>query len=560
MGMHGLIQAADASDDGVCAFDMLDLLPGLVAYITPDLVCRYANARHVEWFGLARDEIVGQRLTTLVAATTWSMLEARLRRALAGERVDFEDIVDIGAGRRMIQGSYVPDRTTDGHVRGVVSMVSLPSARTDLRARISETQALFDTAFAMAPIGMTLITGEGRMHRVNRAMATMLGEREGALVGRHFADITHPDDVATSRARFDAAMASNDGGYRIEKRYRHVDGHSVHVMLAVSIVRDAAGRPLHCLTQVDDVSDRRRAETALRERNATLSRAMDAISGGYWRIDAETGAFSLSVQLAQYLGLSSDASLAAYMERILPEDRAGTDLSSLLSPDSDRSSGEYRIMTARGQRWVRSDRTVVRGAANDLREIVGVIADVTDQRERLALAEANAITDPLTGALNRRGLPPRFAAGRHALLGIAVIDLDGFKGINDCHGHAVGDAVLIEVVRRLKGLGKGRVVRLGGDEFALVAERAGDDAIAMIGRRIDRVMARPFLVAGLTLTIGASVGVAATDDGSLDIDALIQVADGQVYRAKSTARSGTSTDTIPSTLAVAGPACDGVSR
>ena len=189
-------------------------------------------------------------------------------------------------------------------------------------------------------------------------------------------------------------------------------------------------------------------------------------------------------------------------------------------------------MTAQGLRWVRSDRTVVRGPAGELREIVGVIADVTDQRERLARAEANAMTDPLTGALNRRGLPPRFATGRHALLGIAVIDLDGFKGINDRHGHAVGDAVLIEVVRRLKGLGKGRVVRLGGDEFALVAERADDAAIALVGRRIERVLGRPFLVAGLTLLIGASVGIASTRDGSLDIDALIRVADGQVYRAK----------------------------
>lgn len=532
MGMEGLIRAAGAGQGDVCAFTMLDLLPGLVAYVTPDFVCRYANARHVEWFGLGHADIVGQPLSVLIAPTTWAALEARLTRALAGERVDFEDVVQIGAERTMIQGSYIPDRAADGHVRGVVTMVSLPSARTDLRARITETQALFDTAFGMAPIGMTLVTAKGRIHRVNRAMTTMLGQPDGALVGRHFADVTHPDDVAASLARFTAAMTSDEGGYRIEKRYRHVDGHSVHVMLAVSVVRDPAGRPLHCLTQVDDVSDRHRAERALRERNATLSRAMDAISGGYWRIDMTTGAFALSAQLAAYTGLPQGAPLAAYVDRIVPEDRAGCDLSALLLPGTERSSGEYRIMTAQGLRWVRSDRTVERGPAGDLREIVGVVADMTDQRERLARAEANAITDPLTGALNRRGLPPRFAPGNHALLGIAVIDLDGFKAINDRHGHGVGDAVLVEVVRRLKGLGKGRIVRLGGDEFALIAERADDAAIALVGRRIRRVMARPFEVAGLTLTIGASVGVASTGDGSLDIDALIRAADGQVYRAK----------------------------
>ena len=530
--MEGVIRAVDAGQDGVFAFAILDLLPGLIGYVDPDLVCRYANARHAEWFGVPVADVVGRPLAALIAPATWTILKERLTRALAGERIDFEDAVEIGGSPTLVQGSYIPDRGLDGRVRGVVTMVSVPSARPDLRARISETQALFDTVFGTAPFGMTLITPKGRIARANRAMTAMLGYENDALVGRHFADLTHPDDVAASLSRFAAALASAEGGYRIEKRYRHAEGHAVHVLLAVSVVRDPGGRPLHCLTQVDDVSDRRRTERVLRERNATLSRAMDAISGGYWRIDMATGAFSLSAQLAAYVGLPPRASLAAYLERILPEDRAGTDLSTLLMPDGERSSGEYRIMTAQGLRWVRSDRTVVRGPADDLREIVGVIADVTDHRERLARAEANAITDPLTGALNRRGLPPRFAPGRHALLGIAIIDLDGFKGINDRHGHAVGDAVLVEVVRRLKGLGKGRVVRLGGDEFALIAERADDAAIALVGKRIERAIARPFHVAGVTVTIGASVGVASTGDGSLDIDALIGLADGQVYRAK----------------------------
>lgn len=536
MGIQGLIRAADTGqtgqDAGVSAFDLLDLLPGLVAYVTPDLVCRYANARHVTWFGLPVGAIVGQHLSTLIAAPTWTVLQARMTQALAGERVEFEDIVEIAGNRTMIQGSYIPDHGPDGRVRGIVSMVSLPSMRADLHARITQTQALFDTAFGTAPIGMTLITPNGRIQRVNHAMAAMVGYDDDAMIGRHFTDLTHPDDVADSLARFAAAMASAKGGYRIEKRYRHADGHSVYVLLAVSVVRDADGAPLHCLTQVDDVSDRRRTEHALRERNTTLLRAMDAISGGYWRIDTATGAFTLSTQLADYLGVAHAASLADYIDRIAPDDRAGADLSMLLQPDAGRSTGEYRIMTTQGLRWVRSDRTVVRDASGALREIVGVIADVTDQRERLARAEANAMTDPLTGALNRRGLPPRFAPGRHALLGVAVVDLDGFKAINDRYGHAVGDAVLVEVVRRLKGLGKGRVVRLGGDEFALVAERADDAAIALVAHRIDRVLARPFPINGATLTIGASVGVASTSDGSLDIDSLIRVADGQVYRAK----------------------------
>ena len=181
--MEGLIRAATAGQDGVCAFAMLDLLPGLVAYIGPDLTCRYANARHAEWFGLAVDDIVGQPLSALIAPATWAMLHGRMARALSGERVDFEDIVEIGTGRTMIQGSYVPDRGADGIVRGIVSMVSIPSARPDLRARISETQALFDTVFGMAPIGMTLMTPKGRLDRVNRGDGGD-ARRRGSRAGR----------------------------------------------------------------------------------------------------------------------------------------------------------------------------------------------------------------------------------------------------------------------------------------------------------------------------------------------------------------------------------------
>jgi diguanylate cyclase (GGDEF)-like protein len=161
--------------------------------------------------------------------------------------------------------------------------------------------------------------------------------------------------------------------------------------------------------------------------------------------------------------------------------------------------------------------------------------------ERRAL-RAQAVADPLTGLANRRGLAARFAeaAGAGGRVGLVLADLDGFKAVNDAHGHDVGDQLLLAAAGRLAAAaGPGELpARLGGDEFALLLPALPADPAAAASRAAARAaavahaLACPYAVDGLRLRVGASVGAAAALTGPAGLAGLLRAADQAMYRAK----------------------------
>lgn len=152
---------------------------------------------------------------------------------------------------------------------------------------------------------------------------------------------------------------------------------------------------------------------------------------------------------------------------------------------------------------------------------------------------ALASTDSLTGIANRRALYDRLAeaisqSDGERRVAVALIDLDGFKPINDAHGHATGDQLLRQVAQRLAAsCGEDALVaRLGGDEFALLVPAM---AQLSVQRHVDAALAaiaRPFAVGTRQVLIGASAGIATWPDDGTSVDELIAAADRALYRAK----------------------------
>jgi diguanylate cyclase (GGDEF)-like protein len=174
------------------------------------------------------------------------------------------------------------------------------------------------------------------------------------------------------------------------------------------------------------------------------------------------------------------------------------------------------------------------------------LVDSVREREELQTALAHqAAHDPLTDLPNRtqaRALTvSALHRGRRAgtMTGLLFVDLDGFKAVNDRHGHASGDTVLRVIADRLRTtLRPGDVVcRLGGDEFVVLVEgvTAERDLVELAERLIGAV-SRPIRRSGTELRVGASVGIALTQDAGIDADALFAEADAAVYRAKERGR------------------------
>lgn len=157
------------------------------------------------------------------------------------------------------------------------------------------------------------------------------------------------------------------------------------------------------------------------------------------------------------------------------------------------------------------------------------------------LAHESARHDPLTGLANRR----RFREEIQASIGrseksssscaVIYIDLDGFKPVNDRHGHAAGDIVLVEVAQRIAHAApKGATVaRLGGDEFGIVLHDVSNpEALLFLGQRLQRDIAKPIESETLQLTVGATIGIAVFPEDGGDPEALIAAADRAMYIAK----------------------------
>jgi diguanylate cyclase (GGDEF)-like protein/PAS domain S-box-containing protein len=152
---------------------------------------------------------------------------------------------------------------------GIVAMVSW---RLNELVRESNVRALaeaqtsaesFRSAFQDAMIGMAVTGPDGQLLRVNRALCEMLGYSEAELTGSRWAEVTHPDDLGKSAEGRRRTLAGEQDAFSCEKRYIHADGHVVWVSLTVRLVREADGRPLHFVGQVQDVSAQKEATAAL---------------------------------------------------------------------------------------------------------------------------------------------------------------------------------------------------------------------------------------------------------------------------------------------------------
>ncbi|MDP9840642.1 diguanylate cyclase (GGDEF)-like protein/PAS domain S-box-containing protein [Neorhizobium huautlense] len=410
-------------------------------------------------------------------------------------------------------------------------MVAEPYTADDPKTRL----ALFDFAFENAPIGIALVDLEGRIIRGNAAFAKLLSLPPDKILGTHFKDFTHPEDIEADLILFQQVLQGRRDGYTIEKRYLRPFGEVVHVLIHVAAMRDAEGKVVRFISQIEDITRHKEHERQLAERAAQLELALEAIRGGFWQMDILTGKFETSDRLAQFIGGPTAArlDLERYVDRVNVNDGAQADLTPLIAGTLDHNVAEYRLDTVHGERWMRCDRRLLRDSDGRPVKIVGMAIDFTEERRRIEILEETARTDALTGLLNRRGLSIEFATLQSADgFAILALDLDGFKDVNDAHGHAAGDLVLQTTAARLASAVRDQdlVARTGGDEFVVVVagDRSAGEAAAS---RILERMHEPIAVATGIADVRTSIGGIWTN-AKRDVTELLKEADALLYDAK----------------------------
>jgi diguanylate cyclase (GGDEF)-like protein len=171
-----------------------------------------------------------------------------------------------------------------------------------------------------------------------------------------------------------------------------------------------------------------------------------------------------------------------------------------------------------------------------------------DNALRIARAEALSVTDDLTSLYNSRYLSQvlrretKRATRNGRPVSLLFIDLDGFKNINDQHGHLCGSRALVEAARVIRSSARetDMIARYGGDEFALLLPDTGSDGAVMVAERIrERIAGHQFLESeGLAVRLTASVGIATLPDVATSVEALVRAADMAMYRVKAAGKNG----------------------
>jgi PAS domain S-box-containing protein len=191
--------------------------------------------------------------------------------------IDHRIVLPDGTVRFVHEEAHI---VSDPATKKPLKMVGIVQDLTEQKKKEEElrlSEERFASAFESAPIGMALVGIEGRWMKVNRALCQLTGYAAEELLAKTFQDITHPEDLNEDLEHVREMLAGKIHYYQMEKRYFHKDGHIVRVLLSVSLVRDDRNVPLHFISQVEDITQRKIAEQKVAEQAALLDQARDAI-------------------------------------------------------------------------------------------------------------------------------------------------------------------------------------------------------------------------------------------------------------------------------------------
>ncbi|HZY40834.1 MAG TPA: PAS domain S-box protein [Anaerolineae bacterium] len=248
-----------------------------------------ANQRAAELTGYTREELLRLHVSDLQAPEVRGQSGRVVADELARHAGQPFESIDLRH-----DGSRVPIEITETRLSGlddglVLTIIRDITERKRVEQALRENEERFRLAFQAAAIGKALVATNGRFLRVNSALCQMLAYTEEELLARTFNAVTYPADVSIGQDYFRRILAGELDSASFEKRYVRRDGTPIWVIVSSSLIRDAQGQPSHFISEMQDISERKRAELALRDSEEKYRQLFELESDAIFLVDNVTG-------------------------------------------------------------------------------------------------------------------------------------------------------------------------------------------------------------------------------------------------------------------------------
>lgn len=413
-----------------------------------------------------------------------------------------------------------------------------------IRQELDEKHVLSAVLHQSLGVSLVIADPQGHVHYINPAASVLLAVKAEEAVGRSLDALFKASDLPTAELLQSFDTASRGGIYEYELMH-HNGARVQELQVRVAPIQDTDGHYLGVVQTIQDVTEKKYSEHRLRQAVSIFENTIEGII----ITDARCNILSVNPAFTSITGYDED-------------EVCGKDPRMLSSGRQDKVFYEHmwEALSAygywQGEIWNRRKSgetyaewltiSAIKDDGGDVKNYIAVFADITSSKKMHDEFEFLAHHDSLTRLPNRLLFNARLehslsrVARTGSLLGVLMIDLDGFKQINDTQGHHAGDCVLETVAGRLAASirDEDTIARLGGDEFVILLEDliTREDALE-VARKLIAEVSRPIALEHGEVSLTASIGIAFSSVEDKNPRAILSNADAAMYAAKNAGKN-----------------------
>ena len=408
------------------------------------------------------------------------------------------------------------------------------------RLRFEEEQAFYNELYLLAPVGYLLIAFDGAILQVNLVGADMLGIERAESRKHHVRSFIRPGYLPD----FDRLMGNAlncEEPLSCMLQMQRLNGERFHVTLLASA--DCSGQA--CRVVIEPAEGKL---SALERSEERFRRIVHSAEEGIWEIDAQSRTSFVNPRMAAMLGYEIEEMLGKPLVEFMDDEgKLMLEHNIARRQDGIFEHHEFKFQHREGHPvWTTMATNPIFDACSRYIGALALVTDITGNKLSTELIWQQANFDALTALPNRHMFLDRLrhetrkADRNGAFLALLFLDLDHFKEVNDRHGHAMGDLVLVEATRRISSCVRGTdtLARLGGDEFTVILpglDHVG--SVERIARNMISMLSLPFELNGEKAFLSGSIGIALYPPDAQDMNALVERADQAMYASKTGGRN-----------------------